>query len=86
MPASRRRAKVRRARITPEAVAAFRARDWIQLHRALGLKPWEASPLDVRPGDEAEAAGPGAGVYERSFPQALQLKAELEDFAKGRTR
>ena len=76
MPQRRRIPKAKRHTITPEAVAAFAARDWGALHRALDLKPWEASPLDVRPGDEAEAVG--GSEYQRSFPQALRLRAELE--------
>jgi hypothetical protein len=45
MPVKRRAAKARRHRITPEAIAAYRARDYLALHQALGLKPWEISPL-----------------------------------------
>ncbi len=35
-----------RRRITAEAVEAYRAGDHKRLHRALGLFPWDASPLD----------------------------------------
>jgi len=45
MPVKRRNAKARPHRITPEAVEAFRAGDYMALHHALGLAPWEASPL-----------------------------------------
>lgn len=47
MPAKRSNPKQRENRITPEAVAAFHAGDWMALHRALGLRPWEVSPLDA---------------------------------------
>jgi hypothetical protein len=33
--------------VTPEAVEAFAAGDWSALHDALGLKPWQESPLDA---------------------------------------
>ena len=46
MPTKRRR-KSREVvrRITPEAIAAWRAGDVWGLHRALALKPWQDSPL-----------------------------------------
>jgi hypothetical protein len=75
MPQRRRISKAKRLRITPDALEAYRQGDWPLLHRHLGLKPWEASPLDVRPTD---AERTGAGVYEQSIPTALQLRAELE--------
>ena len=45
MPIKRRVPKNRDHRITDEAVRAFLAGDFHGLHQALGLKPWEASPL-----------------------------------------
>jgi hypothetical protein len=47
MPVKRRIAKVRNNRITPEAMEAFHAGDALALHRALQLRPWQPSPLDV---------------------------------------
>ena len=77
MPAKRTHGKARRLRITPEAQEAYRRRDYLLLHRHLGLKPWEASPLDVdspaQPSPWPEGSGGGW-----SWPQALQLHAELE--------
>lgn len=35
-----------RVRITHEAIEAYRAGDHLRLHRALGLLPSDASPLD----------------------------------------
>ena len=34
-------------RITDDAVEAWRVGSRVELHRALGLKPWECSPFDV---------------------------------------
>lgn len=76
MPAKRTRSKARSHRITAEAIAAYRAGDWTQLHRALGLKPWETSPLDVEPGEESPW-GPGSAGSE-SWPQAQELRRHLE--------
>jgi hypothetical protein len=45
------------------------------LKRALGVKLWEISPLDVEPGDELRRTGSG---WVASIPKALALKAELE--------
>ncbi len=74
MPLKRRTAKQRDHRITPDAVAAFRAVDWLALHRALGLKPWEMSPLDVS-GECPYPPGSGGG---ESWPMALALRDELQ--------
>jgi hypothetical protein len=46
MPRKRRAPKLRQ-QISLEAVEAFRQDDWSALHFALGLQPWEVSPLDV---------------------------------------
>lgn len=34
-------------KLPDEAIVAFRAADWLALHRALRLKPWEPSPLEA---------------------------------------
>ena len=47
MPVKKRTAKGRLHRITSEAVAAYIARDFTGLHRALGLMPWQPSPLPL---------------------------------------
>lgn len=39
--------RILRTRITAEAIEAYQAGDERRLHRALGLKPWDASPLDA---------------------------------------
>ena len=61
MPTKRRVDKARRHRISAEAIAAYRAKDCNALHQALGLRPWEASPLSV---DQ----GPGRAVRRRMPP------------------
>lgn len=38
----------RKARITPEVLAAYKHGDVLTLHRLLGLKPCEASPLPYK--------------------------------------
>lgn len=73
MPVKKRTAKARRHRITVEAVTAFQAGDRIALHRALGLKPWHPSPLDVVEGNEYPA-GTGGAEW-RSL--AVKLRDEL---------
>jgi len=75
MPVKRRAHKARPHRITPEAIDAFRAGDRLTLHRALGLRPWQASPLDA---DTDEAPWPPGTVGAASWPLARGLRAELE--------
>ena len=60
------------ARITPEAIAAWRAGRWGELQRALRLPPWHASPLDAV-GDQP--AGNAAGAT--TWGEAARLRAEL---------
>lgn len=47
MPIRRRRRKRHAHLITPDAIDAFVASDWHALHAALGLRPWQYSPLDA---------------------------------------
>lgn len=82
MPAKRTRAKARSHRITPEAVEAYRRGDYLLLERHLALKPWEASPLDVDHPDQPSPWPKGSGG-ELSWPQAVQLRAELEAHSTG---
>jgi hypothetical protein len=52
-----------------------------QLHRALGLKPWEACPVDVSPD---QSPGPRDGTaWAASLDQAKELRAELDAAAGG---
>lgn len=77
MPVKRRIAKVRDHRVTPEAIAAFRAGDERGLHAALGLRPWEASPLDV------VNPYPVGTAYARSLQHFRDLHADLRMAAGG---
>jgi hypothetical protein len=76
MPTKRRIAKGRDNRITPEALAAFAAGDWMGLHQALGLRPWQPSPLDT--------VTPQPPAYARhrpladAWPLAFELRCKLE--------
>jgi hypothetical protein len=79
MPTKRRVDKARRHRISAEAVAAYRAKDCNALHRALNLRPWEASPLRV---DQGPPPG-GPTAYAASWPQAQELQRELEAALRG---
>ena len=68
----------------PEAaVRAFAAGDWLGLHRALGLRPWQRSPLDAS-SDEV----PPDWLGDRGsadFLEAQRLRLELErTLARGR--
>jgi hypothetical protein len=38
--------------LTADAIEAFKAGDRQRLHKALGLKLWDVSPLEVSPGEE----------------------------------
>ena len=76
MPTKRRTAKGRPHRITPEAVNAFRAGDWIALHRALGLRPWQPSPLEAfTPEPPPDMRG---GPWADAWPLAFGLRGKLE--------
>jgi len=73
MPIKRRIPKSRAHLITPEAIEAFHAGDERALHRALGLTPWEASPLDANEGP----APYGGELWRASWPQAQALRRAL---------
>ena len=74
MPIKKRSAKSKPHRITPEAIAAFVAGDYIALHRALGLAPWQCSPLDA---DDGPSPWPTGTVGADSWPLARALRDEL---------
>ena len=65
-----------RRRISPRAVASFKATDEVELHCALGLKPFEASPLDAGPRTECPWSEGTAGFA--TWGQAQALRAALE--------
>ena len=68
-----------RPRISPEAVRAFLAGDYAELHRILGLKPSEISPLDANPDDPRPYCEGTMGW--RTWPKAITLREELEEVA-----
>ena len=79
MPIKRRVAKVRNDRITPEAIAAFRAGDELALHRALNLRPWQPSPIVVDgPNPPADAGLCFAGAWATIWA----LRQELDKAAR----
>lgn len=65
-----------RLRISAEAIAAYQADDFHRLHRALGLNPWDCSPLDVGPLDQCPY-GPGAAGA-TSWPLVQELRRLLD--------
>lgn len=74
MPVKRTLAKRRAGTITAEAVAAYQVGDSIALHRALGLSPWEASPI----GCEGPSPYTGNSGGANSWEKAKALRAELD--------
>ena len=65
-----------KTRITPEAIAAYEAEDGMTLHVALGLKPWEMSPLQVHEIPEPSRDSPYPWL--RSWWKITRLREELE--------
>ena len=70
-------------RINAAAVEAYHAGDFIALHCALNLKPWERSPLPIAEcelgvdqGEPPEHEAPGP--WRDSWYVARDLQAELE--------
>lgn len=75
MPIKRRTPKARDHRVTPAALAAFAAGDSLALHRALGLKPWQPSPLET---DEDDCPWPDGSAWAVAWPLVRGLRVELE--------
>lgn len=76
MPIKRRAAKGRPHRITRQAVEAFTAGDMLALNRALGLRPWQPSPLDADTPEPPAWAGPGP--WRDGWRLAHDLRGMLE--------
>jgi hypothetical protein len=77
-----RKAKGRAHKITAEAIAAWKAADYMALHQALGLHPWEASPLPdvitaLGVSEERVASADLTIPHEQTYAQALALQREL---------
>jgi hypothetical protein len=75
MPTKRRVEKTRPHRITPEALAAFDAGDHMRLHRALGLRPWQPSPLEASDGPSPWPAGSSGAV---AWAPVCDLRGKLD--------
>jgi hypothetical protein len=60
MPTNRRRPDRTRQHITHEVVEAWKRADFLALHRLLGLKPWQSSPLPL----EITRLGVGEGALD----------------------
>ena len=75
MPTKRRAAKGKAHRITRQAVEAFTAGDTLALHRALGLRPWQPSPLDA---DTPEPPAWAGTLWAEGWALARHLRGALE--------
>ena len=62
-------------RITDAALDAFREDDQPVLHRALGLRPWEASPLEAL--TEHPPSWASSTAWAASWAKAWGLRAEI---------
>ena len=90
MPTMRRRTiRSTKGRITAEAVEAFKAGDFMALHRALDLPPWHPSPLpeSVEPlGVDPDITPPRDGTcWAEVWSKVVELQRELQA-AAGKTR
>jgi hypothetical protein len=72
--------------ISAEAIEAWKRGSYMDLHRALGLHPWEASPLplwctalgcDQRTPEEDAAMEYKYRIWQDSWPRAQRLQREL---------
>jgi hypothetical protein len=70
-----RRRAARTVRMTPAAVAAFRAGDRAALHDELGLKSWQPSPLDVG----GRCPWPAGTAGAKAWPEMVAVRAQLEN-------
>lgn len=80
MPMKRRLAKGRAHRLTTEANEAFRDGDDARLRAALGLRPWQPSPLEADTPEPPAWAGGSAWASE--WPLAHDLRVKLEGAAR----
>ena len=73
MARKRQNRNIARNRITPAAVEAYRAGNRLELHRALNLPPWQASPLDA----VGACPWPPSSAGGRTWAKALELRGAL---------
>ena len=69
--------------ISPAAVEAYRAGDFMALHIALGLAPWEPSPLplSIEPlgiDPDNPPMPSNGGCWDDAYPKILELHRLLE--------
>jgi hypothetical protein len=74
MPVKLRHPKARQHRITAGARETYRAGSWLALHQALGLKPWQPSPLDASTAEPPDWCGQRDG-----WPLAREVRLALEE-------
>ena len=77
MPVKVRKSKRPQYRITDEAVEAFARGDQMALHRALNLRPWHPSPLQVDGPEPPDWGRSGTGWHDE-WPVIWPLRQELE--------
>ncbi len=78
MPVKRRNSKTKEHRINEAAVEAYIAGDFMALHEALGLFPWQPSPLPATVHVlGVDPANPRPWPLD-GFEIACELQAELE--------
>lgn len=70
----RRPRNIARSRITPAALAAYRAGDSQELHKALNLAPWEVSPLEV----SGACPWPPGSAGATTWAESKQLLEDLQ--------
>jgi hypothetical protein len=73
VPTKRRKLSARPLGISAAAIEAWRAGDWLGLHRALSLRPWEPSPFDTIGELPPEDARP----WRASWPRVAELRKAL---------
>ena len=81
MPTKRRAVKGKANRITRQAIEAFAAGDGLALHRALGLRPWQPSPLDA---DAPEPPAWAGTLWADGWALAHDLRGNLEAMTPSR--
>ena len=81
MPRKVRRSKQLAHRITPPAIEAWQTADYMALHRALNLRPWQPSPLPVSITalgvDPDQPPAPDGRPWSEAWPLTADLQAEL---------
>lgn len=74
MARKRQNRNIARSRITPAAVEAYRAGNRLELHRALNLPPWQASPLDA----VGACPWPPSSAGGRTWADSVRLREGLQ--------